>query len=243
MFLYPFIAGAWKKITRNAEVLITPSYFLKKSIEAIDRGATLNTIQVIPNGIKKNKFHPAVKRPIILTICRLTKQKGVVDLLEAIAQIELKNWQVVIVGDGPERLALEKYSAQKGISESVKFTGWLDNSSAQFNKIIAEASIYVLPSYKENFNTTLIEAMQTGCAIVAADTGGNREVIRDAGVTYKPGDVQNLKNILKKLTSDKTKRINLSKIARERSTNLTIEATADQYIDVIKQYGKNTSSH
>ncbi|PIS42490.1 MAG: hypothetical protein COT24_03270 [Candidatus Kerfeldbacteria bacterium CG08_land_8_20_14_0_20_40_16] len=199
---YPFLVKKWKKIIDESDKIITPSEFLKKEILKVYPSSDTNKIKVIYNGIEKEKFIPLPKRKIILLVIRLFKNKGIQDFIEAIKNIDLGNWKVNIVGDGPYKKNLENLVERYKLSEKIKFLGWLDNKSKELKEIYGRSTIFVLPSRFENMNITLLEAMQAGCSVIASNAGGNTEVVNDAGITYQVGDKVDFRAKLVKLLND-----------------------------------------
>jgi glycosyltransferase involved in cell wall biosynthesis len=112
----------------------------------------------------------------------------------------LDGWQVKIVGEGPYRKKLERMIQKYNLEKQVHFLGWLERSSSLMIELYGKASIFVLPSYFENYNVTLKEAEQSGCSIIATDSGGNGEVIKTA-FFYQPGDINTLQTLLKQVMS------------------------------------------
>ncbi|MCK4744937.1 glycosyltransferase family 4 protein [Candidatus Parcubacteria bacterium] len=197
--LYPFLIGSWRKILDEAKKITTPSNFLKKEILKVYKSFDKDKIEVISNGIEEGKFKPMKKEKYILLVSRLFVNKGIQDFIEAIKDLDLKEWKVKIVGDGPYRDILEDMVVDYGLSDRVKFLGWVDNESEEMKNLYGRARVFVLPSHFENMNMTLIEAMQAGCAIIASDVGGNKEVIGDSGALYKVNDIIGLAESIKKM--------------------------------------------
>jgi len=180
---YPLIIPIWKAIVNNAEIITTPSRFLKDKItEIIDT----TPFQVIPNGVEVKKIKPLKKKRYILLASRLFVNKGVQDFLQAIKNLNLKGWEVKIAGDGPYRKKLIELRNNYRLQNSVKFLGWVDNKSPEYQKLFGQAAIFVCPSWFENMSVTLLEATAAGCQIIATDVGGNKEIIEEKGKLVVP---------------------------------------------------------
>ena len=115
--------------------------------------------------------------PVIGALGRLHRNKGYDVLFEALASPELaaRPWQCVLGGDGPERTTLEAEAKRRGISDRVRFIGWVSDRQAFFNTI----DLFVLPSREEPFGIVLIEAMAAGLPVVATDTDGPSSILHD----------------------------------------------------------------
>ena len=116
-------------------------------------------------------------RPFIVTAGRLTTCKDMTTLLRGFARLHgSSDLQLVVLGDGPERAALERSAAELGLSDRVRFAGFRSNPFALF----ARARMFVLSSRREGLPTVLIEAMAVGCPVVSTDCPhGPREILAD----------------------------------------------------------------
>ncbi len=140
----------------------------------------------IPNGIELSRF-PAVEcvdlqelgvpngRRAIIYVGRLDHQKGVDWLLSLMPDVlaQLPSHDLLIVGDGPQRSALEVQAKSLGIAERVHFAGWREDVPA----ILASCDLLVLPSRWEGMPNALLEAMATGLPVVAANVAGVAEIL------------------------------------------------------------------
>ena len=112
--------------------------------------------------------------------------------------MNLKGWKVKIVGDGPYKEKLLKLREEYGLMDKVEFLGWVDNSSKQMKELYGHASIFVLPSHFENMSIVLLEALASGCKVIATNVGGNPEVVGEKGILIKEKNSPEIqKNLLK----------------------------------------------
>jgi glycosyltransferase involved in cell wall biosynthesis len=114
---------------------------------------------------------------LLLTHGRLAPEKGLEDLLQAVAQIGSRTPQLLLAlaGVGPLRGPLENQARQLGIGDRVMFLGFRQDVS----ELLAAADIVVLPTWREGLSIALLEAMAAGCCIVTTSIGPNREPTRD----------------------------------------------------------------
>jgi glycosyltransferase involved in cell wall biosynthesis len=120
---------------------------------------------------------------------RLVPEKGVDLFIDALAALPGVNG--VIAGDGPERAALEKRAAERGVAQRLTFTGVLAPEAAE--RMIGALDVMVLPSrtrpnWSEQFGRVLIEGMASGVAVVASDSGAIGEVVGDGAFLFPEGD-------------------------------------------------------
>lgn len=115
--------------------------------------------------------------PVVLSAGRLCEQKDFPTLLRAFAQVRAHTRsRLVILGEGPERLSLERMASDLGLRASVLLPGFVANPYAY----MARAATYVLSSKWEGLPTVLIEALACGAPVVSTDCpSGPREILQD----------------------------------------------------------------
>lgn len=117
--------------------------------------------------------------PVVVgSLGRLTRQKGYDLLVRAISG--LPDVSAVLVGDGPERPALEALASELGVADRVRITGW----TAQARGHLDGFEVFALPSRWEGMPLSIIEAMHAGLPVVASDVGSIREVVDDGATGY-----------------------------------------------------------
>ena len=151
---------------------------------------------------------------VIGAVSRLRHEKGVDVLLDAFAivQKQFPQAHLLIVGDGPDRAALEQRA-----TPNVEWAG--QQSWERAIALMATMDIVVVPSRFEGFGLTAAEAMAAGKPVVASDVDGLREVVGDAGVLVPAGDASALAAALARLANDAAARAALGRKARERVEN------------------------
>jgi glycosyltransferase involved in cell wall biosynthesis len=178
--------GTYRKCV---DCFLAPSQFVRDKF--VEHGWDLAKFEVLPHfqSLQQVRARSAENAPI-LYFGRLSKEKGVRDLLHAMER--LPHLQLVIAGDGPERSELEQLSASLRLG-NVKFIGHLGQE--ELNLAIAASRFTVLPSHAyETLGKTILESYAHGRAVVASDLGSRRELIHDgkSGLLYKTGDVLQL---------------------------------------------------
>jgi glycosyltransferase involved in cell wall biosynthesis len=220
------LRAAQRFTLRRAARVITPSEYLKRIV--IGWGIPEAHVEVIYNGvdISETPILPT-ERPrgfFIVTAARLVPWKGIDELIDLITME--KTWSLAIVGDGPERRALER-RAQHGAEGRVRFLGRL--SHAETLGWIEKADAFVLNSSYEGLSHTIIEAMWLGRPIVATNVGGNPETLRDGvdGVLVPPYDTDALRAALIHLADNTSFAQSLGRSARIHAEQFSIEKTLD----------------
>ena len=173
-------------------------------------------------------------RLLVVAVGRLVEKKGHGLLLSALARTQAP-WRCVIVGDGPLREALEAQIAQLGLGDRVTLTGALPE--AEVATWLRRASVSCLASVetasgdRDGTPMALIEAMASGAAVVATDTGSIAELLADAGVVVPAGDVDALADGLDQL-ADPDHRL---QVAQRAVVRVAEEWTADRTARVVAE--------
>lgn len=214
-------------IRKWADVIIALTDVMRN--EAIQAGIPANRIRLLNNGIdaqayqfddvtKQNakKLLNAENKTLVLFVGRLDPVKSLPTVIQAmkIAINTCPELRLIIVGDGPERQALETLVNSLTLQTYITFAG----SSNNIQAYLQASDIFVLPSFTEGISNALLEAMSSGIACLATPVGGNLEVLDNAkyGLMAAVGNVQAWADELIKLSKDKKTRQTLAQKASER---------------------------
>lgn len=226
----PLITKILKKIFyKKTSGVIAQTEFAK---EVISSKNNVKKIKVIPNPV--NIINPinCIKKNIIVTVGRLTKEKGHKYLIEAFAKIKHKDWQLSIVGDGAEKERLIEFSKQLGIYDRITFHG----HKLDFAQQLSEARIFVLPSLSEGFPNAIIEAMSVPLPCIATRcTEAMDEIIKDGinGILVEKEDSTVLANEIDKLIDNKKLQNIIARNAYNVRNSLSFEKIAIEYLNYI----------
>jgi len=202
------------RICRRVDHIIAVSKTIKD--ELISKWGTCDDkITVIPSGVDTKFFEPGKnKGDYCLFVGQLTQRKGVEYLIRAIHRLS-KNIQCIIVGEGPERTSLIKSVNELNLSSTIIFKGAVPFD--RLKSLYADASFFVLPSISEGLPLTTLEAMASGCPVIASSVSGVIDVIEDGynGFLVEPHDVETLSNRIEVLAGDQELRMVMGKRARE----------------------------
>jgi len=180
-------------------------------------GVPADRIRVISSAVDPERLRPGRGReafraameveegvPVVLCLGSLVRRKGIDVLLEALALLAADGRarlpRVWIVGQGPERPALEARSAELGLGASVRFLG----RRAEVGDLFAACDLVCMPSRAEGLGVAALEAMAAGRAVLASRTGGLAEAVVDGrtGVLVSPDDPAALAEGLGALLAD-----------------------------------------
>ncbi|NIA11797.1 MAG: glycosyltransferase [Nitrospiraceae bacterium] len=199
----------WKKSYEGVDLFISPSRFLADLVSRYR--IPKERIQVLRNGIDTAKFLPSMEDGgYVLYFGRLSHEKGITTLLKA-HQSMAEPLPLKVVGTGP----LEK--KLRASYEKAEFLGY--KSGEELNRLIANATFVVVPSeWYENCSMVVLEAMAFGKPVIGSKIGGIPEQIEDGktGLLFEMGNMSELAQKMKKLSSDREMRIQMGRRARRK---------------------------
>jgi glycosyltransferase involved in cell wall biosynthesis len=171
-------------LNRASRVIVLSGSFRKALIEEGVRGDHIDVVTTMFDGRlveARDRSHPgALEAPMLLFMARFVKEKGVYQLVEAVAQLkdEFPDLTLVMGGDGPEMQGLKARAHALGIADRVQFPGYVRRNHKA--KVFADATIFVFPSYYwEGLPNAVLEAMGAGLPILANPIAGVPEVMND----------------------------------------------------------------
>lgn len=163
----------------------------RKNIEKL--GVDRRKISVIHNGVDTALFAPRDSEKTgdgkqILWVGRYVPGKGVDYLIEAFSRVleKIPDAHLVLIGDGPEKNAIEERIRKLQIDSSVTMIDYLDND--KLPGVYKDSDIFVLPSLMEGVPRTILEAMSCGVPVVTTDLPHLVDVIDGAGLVVPPKD-------------------------------------------------------
>lgn len=207
-------------IYRQATVIHAISRFIERSIRQSVPSAP--AVTVIPNGIDETAFRDRPRRSAdpnaIVCVARLSWEKGVSDVIEAMPLV-LKAWptaRLMIIGEGPERPALERLIAERRLSGSVRLAGSV--AHPVIPERLAQASLFVCASHFEGLGIVFLEAQACGLPVVGTDVGGIPDIVihEETGLLVPPRAPAALAQAILRLKQDPALADRLRQNARQR---------------------------
>ena len=177
-------------------------------------------VVVIPNGVDSGAFPVRLpvsrEKPRILFVGRLHRQKGLGDLIRALAILRRRRiaCELRIVGEGPQRVAIREVLARTGLEDRVDLVGFRSDVEAEY----VEADLLCLPSRWEGMPNVVLEAMASARAVVATAVGGSPELVESGqtGLLVPPHDPEALAQGLEQLILDPGLRVRMGEAGRRR---------------------------
>lgn len=206
---------------RDAAAVVTVSEVDRHDLD-VTHGVAADRVHVIPCGVDTEWFTPgidAINPPLVVCVAPLRESKRLDVLFRACALLRdsRTRFRCVIVGDGPERDALERLRRQLRLETLVELSGLADPDAVRL--WWQRASIAALSSQSEDMPVSLMEAAACGVPAVAPAVGGIPELIVDGvtGFVTPPLDSAALADALRRLITDVPLRLRMRAAARERA--------------------------
>ncbi len=237
------LRGAWARrlkarVVRRAAAVTVMNDEMRDLVVGL--GADAADVAVLPMGVDTAAFRspreaPAGDRLRLLFVGRLVEKKGLVVLLDALRTVPVP-WSLTVVGDGPLRADLERRAADL----PVEFTGQLgrERLAQQYarHEVVVVPSVPTASGDQDGLPVAMLEAMASGCALVASDLAGLRDAVEDgvSGVVVPPGDRAALAGCLERLARDPQLVERLGDGARARAQEYSVERRGRQYVELLR---------
>ncbi len=220
-----------KELVRSAADLLLAQTPAARDALVLE-GADPARIRVLPNGVDASRFSP-IRRDddlraswgartddvVVLYAGRLLREKGLVNLVLALARVRGTRFRLVFVGSGPEEARLRHTAIRVGLHDLVTCVPWVP--SAQMPTVMASADVFAMPSlptpyWEEQLGYSLIEAMASGAAVVSTLGASIPFVVGDAGILVPPYNMDALAVALQQVLGDELLRRSLGGLGRAR---------------------------
>lgn len=195
-------------------------------------GWPVQRIRIVPPGIPADDFVAAraTAPPSIVFLGRLVPEKGADVAIRALARLG-SDPRLVLIGDGPERPALEALAQQLGLASRVHFCGAVDD--AERARLLSRGFALLVPSlHEELFGMVAVEGALSGLPVIASATGGLAEIVDDGatGFLVGKGDDEAMAARLASLLADQARARTMGQAGRDKALRLyTIERTVAAY--------------
>jgi glycosyltransferase involved in cell wall biosynthesis len=226
---------------------LRPVYYPEADIVTANSAGAVRTLgQFVPKGKLRQVPNALVIPPCpagidphqkrFIAVARLVDQKGIDILLDAFGLIapDLPEWELDIVGDGPNRQELHEQAERLGVSDRVTFHGHQQSPFPFYYR----ASVFVLSSRFEGMPNAMLEAMGCGLAIVTTDaSSGPLEFVEDSvsGLTVPVDDPKALAEAMRRLAVEDELRCRLADAGRGRVQGLDPESVSEVWDGIIRE--------
>lgn len=168
----------------------------------------------------------------LITVGRLQPVKNHKLLIEALARVDDKSMKLIIVGDGYERDKLEELTSDLNLKDRVNFVGY--NNEPE--KYLAQANLFVLPSYSEGFGIAAVEAMFCDVPCLCTNIGGCPELIEDykTGWLFDPYSIDELVDKINSISQLDSKK--LEQVAKRAKSFALENFTSEKYVETLEAF-------
>jgi len=236
-FEYKLLGPLLKRIWTDASALVACSDGLKNRAMRFLPSAN---IDIIPNGIDLDKFHPASSRELsgelkLLTVGRLSVTKRFEMLVEAVEILSKqgKNVRLTISGGGGLLAELKNLVEQKKLTYIINLTGRIE--SEKMPDVYRQHDMFVSASMQEGMSNAMLEAMASGLPIVTTRCEGVDELISDNGIVVGKDSAETIAEAINNLAENKQAYGTVCALARRRAENFGWDKVADGYIKLYQR--------
>lgn len=225
-----FEPGHWRidEKTARARFVACISDYCRAQLMCFAAPEHWDKLHIVHCGIDPIRYDTAPHRgQTLLFVGRLAGVKGVPILLDAVAALKERfpGLRLALIGDGPERAALEERA--KPLGDTVVFLGYQSQDAVA--EALAQSDVFVLPSFAEGVPVVLMEAMAAGVPVIATQIAGIPELVShwDSGLLVPPGDVPALTEAISQMLASADQRRVMGAVGRatvEAEFNIHIEA-------------------
>lgn len=221
----------WSAFLPNSRFDVVTNPFVPDAAAPIPLDAARELSQTTP---------PA--EPTILYVGRLVPQKGVADLLQALAHLNAAvPCRLVVAGDGPSANALAQQARLLGIADKIDWRGHV--SGEALGACYRQADVFVLPSYREGFPTVLPEAMSRGLPIVTTNLPGAAERLAEGvnALFIPPREPEKLAEAIERLLADDGLRATMAANNLAKVKEFAPAAVTPRYLTILERVARDSA--
>jgi glycosyltransferase involved in cell wall biosynthesis len=213
-----FAPDHWRldKKIETAEFVACISHFCRSQAMSFSKTTDWDKLHIVHCGVDPDRYGgiPGAGGKHLLFVGRLAAVKGLPVLLDALTG--LKDTQLTVIGDGPDRTALEAQARGLGLADRVDFVGY--KSQSEVAEALQSHDVFVLPSFAEGVPVVLMEAMAAARPVLTTRIAGVPELVEDgvSGRLVAPGNAEELAAVLQDLCADTDMQVSMGQKGREK---------------------------
>lgn len=239
-FVYKFLTPIIKLIWKKAASVVANSEGLKNLALKSRPG---QKIEVIYNGVDTEEFKPDSSGRFtddafrIICVSRLTGRKGIKYLVQAVSLLvkQYPRIKLKIIGKGDLEQKLKELTRELGLEKSVEFAGLVEHGALP--DYYSQSHVFVLPSLNEGMSNTMLEAAASGLPLIATNTGGSGELVKDGenGFIVEMKNSEDIAQKIEKIITNEKLQEKMSQKSREIALKMSWKKVAEEYFKMYKQ--------
>ena len=197
----------------------------------------------------RDTHHGQADTVTLVTVARLSAEKGIDDLVRAVALLRDRgvSARVIVAGDGPEASQLAALAAELGVTDLVELRGFVQHGPSLVD-LLDKGDVFVLPSHSEGQPHALLEAMTRALPAIGTRVGGIPALLGDgAGILVDPGSPEQIADAVERLHNDPAAAARLSARSLEAAQGYLPEAVLEalwaRLCEVYPQLGSAVAAH
>ncbi|WP_457329424.1 glycosyltransferase [Rhizobacter sp. P5_C2] len=197
-------------------------------------GIDARRVETVHNGIDERVSLQGERRgTTFITVGRMAAVKNHAMMIRAFARVAASrpDARLQLVGDGPDRPALEALAASLGVASRVEFLGFRNDVA----ELLAAADVFLMSSHYEGVSIAILEAMRAGLPVVGTQVGGIPETVLqgESGLLVPDGDEAAFADAMLTLLQDASRRGVLGRAATQRQREaFSLESAAQRYLQI-----------
>jgi glycosyltransferase involved in cell wall biosynthesis len=237
----------------QVDLMVSPARHMAERMTQLG----FHSVRVIPNAIDTERFNMGQRDRQLTTslnidehdivvahVSNLQKLKRPMDLVSSANQALRQNPSLLylFIGDGIERAALEARCASLGITERVRFAGWV--AYGDMPAYYRLADMVVMPAEDDTLPCAYLEAQACGCVLISSDIPAAREVLihNESGLLFPTGKVDALTELTLAIAADPERRARIGQNARVQVRKYSLDEAVESYIGLFRSLtGRRTS--
>jgi len=240
---YKVFGPLFKVIWKKAAALVANSDGLKnRALRFLPSVA----IDVIPNGVELDRFHPPKTNNRsdtfrLLTVGRLSVTKRVELLIDAVEMLHKDGHKVrfTIVGGGQMEQKIRQIVSERSLGDIIEITGRI--GPEKMPQVYTQNDIFISATMQEGMSNAMLEAMASGLPIITTRCEGVEELIADNGIIIEQANAEEIAKAIKKLADNHQTCMKMSVAARKRAEKFSWENMSEQFFGYYNKVLMNSS--